>query len=181
MATFNTGYETGRQGCFTRSGTIQPLRLARPARCRRFRPSPCPTHSGWRLATMPSADCCPITPDVTARRAARVTSGSGNNSSAFALALRPAPVATAVPSGFDGDTSPIGPALSSTRIAARTARGTDFSVTHPCSTQKPGFGILPSRSKQRQKGQFLRCCIDLRTAGPTVTKSIRCRRLTQPV
>ena len=30
--------------------------------CRRFRPSPCPTHYGGRWATMPSADCCAITP-----------------------------------------------------------------------------------------------------------------------
>ncbi len=39
--------------------------------CRRFRPSPCPAHYGGRLATTPSADFCPVTPGVTAGRAAR--------------------------------------------------------------------------------------------------------------
>ena len=29
--------------------------------CRRFRPSPCPTHYDGRWATTPSADCCAIT------------------------------------------------------------------------------------------------------------------------
>jgi len=72
MATSNAGYGANRQGRFTRSGALRPLRLARLARCRWFRPSPCPTHYGGRLATMPSADFCPITPGVTARRAARV-------------------------------------------------------------------------------------------------------------
>jgi len=34
--------------------------------CRWFRPSPCPTHYCGRLATMPSADFCSITPCVAA-------------------------------------------------------------------------------------------------------------------
>ena len=87
MAAFNAGYETNRQDNFTRSGAISPLRLVRLARCRRFGPSPCPTHYGGHLATMPSADFCPITPDVTARRAARVTLGSGGNPSAFGITV----------------------------------------------------------------------------------------------
>ena len=117
MATFNAGYATNRQGRFTRSGAVRPLRPARLTRCRRFRPSPCPTHYGGRLATMPSADFCPITPGVTARRAARVTVGSGGDSSAFAPALSPAPVATTAPVGFDGDSSPFELGLSSTPVA----------------------------------------------------------------
>jgi len=126
MAAFNAGYETNRQDHITRSGAISPLRLARLARCRRFGPSPCPTHYGGRLATMPSADFCPITPDVTARRAARVTLGSGGSSNAFALALSPAPMATTAPVGFDGDSSPFELALSSTPLETRTASGTDL-------------------------------------------------------
>ena len=126
MAAFNAGYETNRQDNFTRSGAISPLRLARLARCRRFGPSPCPTHYGGHLATMPSADFCPITPDVTARRAARVTLGSGGTSSAFALALSPAPVATTAPVGFDGNSSPFEMALSSTPIGTQTASETDL-------------------------------------------------------
>jgi len=46
---------------------------------------------------MASADFCPITPGVAAKRAARITLGSGGTSSAFALALSPAPVATTAP------------------------------------------------------------------------------------
>ena len=126
MATFNAGYVTSRQGRFTRSGAIQPLRLARLARCRRFRPSPCPTHYGGRLATMPSADFSPITPDVAAKRAARITLGSGGTSSAFALALSPAPVAITAPVGFDGNSSPFELALSSTPLGTRTASETDL-------------------------------------------------------
>ena len=42
---------------------------------------------GGRLATMPSADFCPITPSVTAGPAARVTVASGGDSSPFGLAL----------------------------------------------------------------------------------------------
>ncbi len=126
MVTVNAGYATNRQGCFTRSGALLPLRLARLARCRRFRPSPCPTHYGGRLATMPSADFCPITPDVAARRAAQVAVGSGGDSSTFALARSPAPVATTASSGFDGDSGPFGSALSSTPIETRTASETDL-------------------------------------------------------
>ena len=37
--------------------------------CQRFGPSPCPTHYGGRLASMPSADFCPVTPAITRRRA----------------------------------------------------------------------------------------------------------------
>jgi hypothetical protein len=69
MATSNAGSVTNRQPSFTRSGAILELRLGRLARCRRFRPSPCPTHYGGRLATMPSADFCPITSRVTPGRA----------------------------------------------------------------------------------------------------------------
>ena len=77
MTTSNAGYGTSRQGRFTRSGALRPSRLARRSRCRRFGPSPCPTHYGGRWATMPSADFCPVTPNVAARRAARVAVGSG--------------------------------------------------------------------------------------------------------
>jgi len=35
----------------------------------RFRPSPCPAHYGRRLATMPSADYCLITTEITPHRA----------------------------------------------------------------------------------------------------------------
>ena len=97
MTTSNAGYGTGRQRRFTRSGALRPLRSARLARCRRFGPSPCPTHYGRRWATMPSADFCPVTPDVAARRAARVTVGSGGISRAFTLGRRPAPLATTAP------------------------------------------------------------------------------------
>ena len=126
MAAFNAGYATRRQDHFTRSGAIRSLRYARLTRCRRFGPSPCPTHYGERLATRPSADFCPITPSVAARRAVRVTVGSGGDSSAFALALSPAPLATTAPIGFDGDSSPFGLGLSSTPVGARTARETDL-------------------------------------------------------
>ena len=47
-----------------------------------------------RLATVPSADFCPIKFSVTAEHAAPVTLGSGGTSTAFALALYPAPLAT---------------------------------------------------------------------------------------
>ena len=50
MVTSNAGYATSRQGRFTRSGALRPLRLARLSRCRRFGPSPCPTHYGGCLA-----------------------------------------------------------------------------------------------------------------------------------
>jgi len=75
---------------------------------------------------MASADFCPITPDVAARRAARVAVGSGGDASTFALGLKPAPMATTAPVGFDGASGPFGPALSSTPIAARTAGETDL-------------------------------------------------------
>jgi hypothetical protein len=88
MATSNAGYATIRQGRFTRSGAVRPLRLARLARCRRFGPSPCPTHYGGRLASMPSADFCPITSSVAAKRAVWATVGSGGSSTAFAVALQ---------------------------------------------------------------------------------------------
>jgi hypothetical protein len=137
-AAFNAGYATHRQGHFTRSGAIRSLRYARLAHCRRFGPSPCPTHYGGRWATMPSADCCPLTPRLAARRAVRVAVGSGGVSIACAPALRPAPVATPARVGFDGDSSPVGLALSSTPIDTRTARGTDLlricDVNFPCPT-----------------------------------------------
>jgi hypothetical protein len=126
MATFNAGYATHRQDHFTRSGAVRSLRYERLTRCRRFGPSPCPTHYGEHLATMPSADFCPVTPDVAARRAARVTVGSGGDSSPFGLALRPAPLATTAPLGFDGVSSPFGLDLSSTPLGARAARETDL-------------------------------------------------------
>jgi len=126
MATSNAGYVANRQGCFTRSGAVHPLRHARLTRCRRFRPSPCPTHYGGRLATMPSADFCPITPGVAAQRADRVTLGSGGHSSVFTLDLNPAPLATTAPVGFDGDSRPFGLGLSSTPIGTRTACETDL-------------------------------------------------------
>ncbi len=97
MTTSNAGYGTSRQDRFTRSGAVRPLRRARLSRCRRFGPSPCPTHYGERWATMPSADFCPITRDVAAVRAARVAVGSGGVSSPFGLALSPAPLATTAP------------------------------------------------------------------------------------
>jgi hypothetical protein len=56
------GYDVGRQSRFTWSGAVRPLRSARLALCRRFRPSPCPTHYDGRWATTPSADCWAITP-----------------------------------------------------------------------------------------------------------------------
>ena len=87
MAAFNAGYTMHRHDPFTRSGAVRSVRHMWLTRCRRFRPSPCPTHDGGRLATMPSADFCPVTPSVAARRVARVTVGSGGDSSAFALAL----------------------------------------------------------------------------------------------
>jgi hypothetical protein len=42
---------------------------------------------------MPSADFCPITPDATPRRPARVTVESGGVSSTFVLALSSTPIA----------------------------------------------------------------------------------------
>jgi len=126
MDSSKAGYDTLRNGRFTRSGALLSLRNARLSLCRRFRPSPCPTHYDRRLATMPSADFCPITPGVAAKRAVRVTVGSGGDSSAFALALSSAPLATTAPVGFDGDSDPFGPALSSTPLGTRTACGTDL-------------------------------------------------------
>ena len=77
------GDDTGRQNRFTCSGAIRPLRSARLTLCRRFGPSPCPTHYGRHLATTPSADCCAITLGVTTERAARIIVGSGGYSHAF--------------------------------------------------------------------------------------------------
>ena len=54
--------KAGRQDRFTWSGAVRPMRSARLTLCRRFRPSPCPTHYGGHWATTPSADCCAITP-----------------------------------------------------------------------------------------------------------------------
>ncbi len=102
MATSNAGYGSNRQDRFTRSGAIRSLRSVRLSRCRRFRPSPCPTYYGGRLATMPSADFCPITPGVTARRAGWIALGSGGDSTAFTTALNPAPMAIEATLGFDG-------------------------------------------------------------------------------
>ncbi len=126
MESSKAGYATLRHDRFTRSGALRSMSNVRLSLCRRFRPSPCPTHYGGRLAIMPSADFYPITPCVATRRAVRVTLGSGGNSSTFALALRPAPLATTAPLGFDGDSSPFGLALSSTPLAVQTARETDL-------------------------------------------------------
>ncbi len=170
MATFNAGYATNRQDRFTRSGALRSLRLARLSRCRRFRPSPCPTHYGGRWATMLSADVCLITPEVAAKRAARVMGGSGGDSSAFAPALRPAPMATTAPLGFDGDSRPFGLALSSTPIGTRTASETDFAVMRPCFTAKPSYDILSARSKRcfspPDKDMNFRCATAAFTPSP---------------
>jgi hypothetical protein len=48
--TSKAGYGTGRQSRFTWSGAMRPLRSARLTLCRRFRPSPCPTHYDGRWA-----------------------------------------------------------------------------------------------------------------------------------
>ncbi len=79
MDASKAGYDTGRQNRFTWSGAIRPLRSARLTPCRRFRPSPCPTHYGGRSATPPSADFCSITPGVATGRAVRVVAGSGGD------------------------------------------------------------------------------------------------------
>ena len=102
MMIFNAGNDVDRQDRFTRSGAIRSLRPTRLARCRRFRPSPCPIPYDGRLTTMPSADFCPITPGVAARRAGWIALGSGSSSTTFAVALIPAPVATKATLGFDG-------------------------------------------------------------------------------
>ena len=73
---------------------VRLLRHARLTLCRRCRPSPCPTHYGGHLATMPSADFCHITTSVTAYRAARIAVGFDGYSSAFALARNSTPVTT---------------------------------------------------------------------------------------
>lgn len=126
MATSNAGYGSNRQGRFTRSGAIRALRSVRLSRCRRFRPSPCPTHYSGRLATMPSADFCPITSGVAARRADWITVGTGGHSAAFAVVLNPAPMATSVTLGFDGYSIPFEVALSSTSMVTQSASWTDL-------------------------------------------------------
>ena len=143
MLTFNAGYATNRQRRFTWSGADRVLGLARLTRCRRFGPSPCPTHYGGHLATMPSADFCPITPDVASKRAARVAVGSGGDSRAFTLALRPAPVATTAPLGFDGDSSPFEPGLSSTPLGTRAASEKDL----PNNSSGTIFRVSPPRMR----------------------------------
>ena len=126
MTTSNAGYGTSRQDRFTRSGAVRPLRRARLSRCRRFGPSPCPTHYGGRWATMPSADFCPIPPGVTARRAVWVPVGSGGCSTAFAVALSPVPMATTTTVGFGGSSTAFAVGLSPIPLAAQTARGADL-------------------------------------------------------
>ena len=101
MVTSNAGYATSRQSRFTRSGALRPLRLARLARGRRFGPSPCPTHYGGHWATMPSADFCPVTPNVAVQRAARVAVGSGGDSRPFGLGLSSTPRAVRAACGTD--------------------------------------------------------------------------------
>lgn len=93
MDDFKAGFETGHRNRFTRSGAIRMPRSVRLSLCRRFGPSPCPAHYGGRLTTTPSAGFCSLTHGVAAKRAARVTVGSGGVSRAFALALSPTPLA----------------------------------------------------------------------------------------
>ena len=90
--TSKAGYGTGRHSRFTWSGAVRPLRSARLTLCRRFGPSPCPTHYGGRWATTPSADCCAITPRRYHRVRCRMAVGSGGCSTPFAVALSPAPM-----------------------------------------------------------------------------------------
>jgi hypothetical protein len=91
-------------------------------------------------------------------------------SSAFALARRPAPMATTTTVGFDGDSSRFRLVLSSTPLAARAASETDFAVLHPCFTAKPSYGILPSRSKRcfspPDKDMNLQCTTAALTLSP---------------
>ena len=68
------------------------MRSTRLTLCRRFGPSPCPTHYDGRWATTPSADCCAITPRRYHRVRCRMVVGSGGCSTAFAVARSPAPV-----------------------------------------------------------------------------------------
>jgi len=124
--TFKAGYDANRQCRFTWTGTLRHPRSARLTLCRRFRPSPCPTHYGRHLATMPSADFCPITPCVAAKRAGWITVGFGGHSAAFEVVLNPAPMATSVTLRFDGASSPFGMALSSTSLVTQLASWTDL-------------------------------------------------------
>jgi len=57
-----------RQYSLTRSG-METLSCTGSSLIFRFRPSPCPNHYVGRLATMPSADFCLITPPVTQQSA----------------------------------------------------------------------------------------------------------------
>ena len=117
---------TGRHRDFTWSGAVPRLRPVRLTLCRRFRPSPCPTHYGRRWATTPSADFCPITPRVTTGRAVRLTVGSVGFSTAFAMVLSPAPMASSATLGFGGQSTPFELGLSPTPLAARTACRADL-------------------------------------------------------
>ena len=121
MDTAKAGYDTGRQDRFTWSGAIRPLRSARLTLCRRFGPSPCPTHYGGRLANTPSADRCAITLGVATVGAARIVVGTGGCSTPFDVALSPAPVAITATLGFDGESMLFSMGLSSTPVATRTA------------------------------------------------------------
>jgi hypothetical protein len=94
--------------------------------CRRFRPLPCPTHYGRRLATTPSADFYPVTPGVAAGRAVREALGSGRDSIPFEMALSPAPMASTGTLGFGGDPTPFGMALSPTLQAPQAAVWADL-------------------------------------------------------
>ena len=118
------GYDTVRHDRFTCAGAIRPLRSARLTLCRRFGPSPCPTHYGGRLANTPSADRCAITPGVATVGAARIVVGTGGCSTPIDVALSPVPVAITVTLGFDGASRLFNLGLSSTPIAARAARCT---------------------------------------------------------
>ena len=61
---------------------------------------------------------------VTTECAARIAVGSGGCSTAFAVALSPAPVTINATLGFDGASRPFSLGLSSTPIATRAARCT---------------------------------------------------------
>jgi len=63
-----TTYRRHRPQVHTVNGDVE---IGAAPLCRRFGPSPCPTHYGGRLANMPAADFCSITLGVAAARAAR--------------------------------------------------------------------------------------------------------------
>jgi len=64
-----------------------------------FGPSPCPLHYDGRLATMTSADFCPTTLNVSARRAAWIAVGFCGLPTSFGMALNQTPIAIRLPLG----------------------------------------------------------------------------------